>query len=198
MWYLPVLIVVLAAGTAFGFSRIRNSKQPADIGTGIRSTVSLSMDEIGLLLAVLEKEEAPDPVMGAMCYAPTSEPESAEYICPVCGEKTVYNNYQTWFLGRELYEARRLAELIDDSTEFSVVLDETLYCDYCSEEDGTDPSLVLRVTNDDGLETANRVTLTDLRMLDSFLQGRLYWVTSNDGQQPLREHGERMAELLGI
>ena len=32
----------------------------------------------------------------------------------------------------------------------------------------------------------------------SGFQGRLFWVTSNDGQEPLKDHVERMAELLGI
>jgi len=44
----------------------------------------------------------------------------------------------------------------------------------------------------------NRVSISDLRKLDSFLQGRLYWVTDNDGQEPLKEDAELIRELLGL
>lgn len=202
MWYIAVLAIVLTAGAFAGASRLKSSSQFQKdlfpVGTGIRSLESLSMEQINTLLARLEQEEPPEPVFGAMCYGPVAIPDSAEYICPDCGEKTIYNGNMSSFFQWELETARRLAEYIDASTDFSVQLDETLYCDYCSPEQGEDPSMLLRVMDESGVETVNRVTVTDLRMLDSFLQGRLYWVTDNDGQQPLKDHAERMALLLGM
>jgi len=198
MWYVPVLIVVLAAGTIAGVTRFGSRKQPGGSGTETVSVVSLSMDQIHFLLAKLKKEEAPESVCGAMCYSPMEIPFSAEYICPVCGEKTIYTGNQSAFFQWELGAARRLAESIDSSTAFSVVLDESEYCEFCCENGSGRPVLVLRVTHEEGEETANSVSVTDLRMLNSFLQGSLFWVTSNDGQEPLRDHVGRMAELLGI
>ena len=198
MWFVPVLIIVLAVGTLAGVSRLNHRKQPGGAGTGTLSVVSLSMDEINFLLARLEKEEAPESVFGAMCYAPMAIPDSAEYICPVCGEKTIYSGGMSAYLQHELGAARRLAESIDSLTDFNVTLDESAFCDFCSEYGVGSAVLVLRVTNENGEETENSVSVDDLRMLDSFLRGNLFWVTSNDGHEPLRDHAERMAELLGI
>jgi hypothetical protein len=198
MWYIPFLIIVLAAGAFAGISRSRLQKQPVSETTDSNSVVSLSMDQIQLLLAKLENEDPPESVFGAMCYAPMVMPDSAEYICPVCGEKTVYSGNLSSFFQWELDAARRLVESIDAHTDFTVELDETSFCDFCSSEEEESPSMILRVTSESGTETTSRVSITDLRMLDSFLQGRLFWVTSNDGQEPLKDHIDRMAELLGI
>ncbi len=158
----------------------------------------LSMQQVNFLLARLEREEPPEPVFGAMCYEMMATPAVAEYICPVCGEKTIYEDFNTELIEWELQGARRLAESINEATEFSVILDETLFCDYCSEDPSGDPALLLRVTDEEGVETVNRVFLTDLRKLDSFLQGRLYWLTDNDSQEPLQDDSQRIRQLLGL
>lgn len=198
MWYIPFLIIVLAAGAFAGISRFRLQKQPVSETTDINSVVSLSMDQIHFMLERLEKEEPPESVFGAMCYTPTVLPDYAEYICPVCGEKTVYAGNLSSFFQWELDAARRLVESIDAHTDFTVELDETPYCDYCSSGEEESPSLILRVFIESGTETTSSVSITDLRMLDSFLQGRLYWVTSNDSQEPLQDYVDRLRHLLGL
>ena len=198
MWLAGFLVLVLAVGTAAGYSRFRQTKQVPLTGTGVNSMASISIQEIHLLLARLDKEDEPDAVQGAMCYAPMAIPDSAEYICPACGEKTIYTGYQTAGFQWNLDTARRLAESIDSAADLSVTLDEIMFCEFCSEQGAASPTMILRVKNELGEETANSVSVDDLRMLDSFLQGRLFWITSNDGQQPLKDHAERMAQLLGI
>ncbi len=79
-----------------------------------------------------------------------------------------------------------------------MVLDESAFCEFCSEFGEGSAVLVLRVAGEHGEETENSVSVDELRMLDSFLRGRLFWVTSNEGHAPLRNHSERVAELLGI
>jgi len=48
-----------------------------------------------------------------------------------------------------------------------------------------------------GTEVVNTISITDLLMLDSFLQGNLYY-TSNDGEMPLQNNSGRMRELPGF
>jgi hypothetical protein len=132
-----------------------------------------------------------------MCYEAMAYPAVAEYVCPVCGEKTVYDDGNTGFIEWELQGARRLAESIDQLTAFDVILDETVFCGFCTPDLEGEPYLMLRVRSD-SVETVNRVGLTDLRMLASFLEGRLYYLTSNDAQMPLQEHADRLRELLGM
>lgn len=209
MWYIAAAAGVVLVGALSGFTRSRGNTSDKQLlpfdaisSASIQSQMvqALSMEEVDLLLAKLESEEPPDPVSGAMCYAPMAYPDSAEYICPLCGEKTVYSGSQITLVEWGLPGARRLGESINSSTEFNVVLDETLFCEFCcdSSDLDIDPALVLRVFHQDGSETVNTVSEFDLRMLFSFLQGRLFYMTSNDGQEPLRDHSDRIRQLLGI
>ncbi|MEA3266267.1 MAG: hypothetical protein U9P42_04920 [Candidatus Fermentibacteria bacterium] len=202
MWYAAAIIALVIVSTAAGMARnkknegTRSGTQLAE--TGIYSYRALSRTEINLLLSKLELTEPPEPVMGAMCYAPMALPSSTEYICPICGEKTIYDSSFASFIDWELASCRRMADNINLNTEFDVLLDESLFCDFCSQETAETPVLLLKVINEDGDEITNRITIVDLRMLESFLQGNLYYLTSNDSQRPLQDYGERMRILLGL
>ncbi|MCK5115598.1 MAG: hypothetical protein KAR44_03300 [Candidatus Aegiribacteria sp.] len=203
MWYIAAVVGIVLAGTLTGVVKSRGiafSKEESTINGIINSAAlkPLSMQQVNFLLARLEREEQPEIVFGAMCYDMMAAPAVAEYICPVCGEKTLYDNFQTAFIEWELQGARRLAESLDASTEFQITLDETLFCDYCSEDSEEEPSLILHVLPEQGEEVVNRVSLTDLRKLDFFLQGQLYWVTENDSQEPLQGYVDRLRLLLGL
>ncbi|MCK5116158.1 MAG: hypothetical protein KAR44_06130 [Candidatus Aegiribacteria sp.] len=201
MWYIVAAVALIATSGVYGFSRLRNdgaAKSYLVDRMFDRITLkSLSMDQINILLARLEIEEPPEPVRGAMCYEAMAYPLVAEYICPVCGEKTIYNNSQTGFIEWELQGCRRMVESINEYTEFDISIDETLFCDFCSESSDEEPTLLLRVASTDTTEIVNIVSIHDLRILESFLQGTLYYTTSNDGQQPLLDYSERIRELLG-
>ena len=202
MWYVAGITALVIASTVAGLTRNRNTAETKQgstrPGTGIYSARSLSRTEINLLLAKLEFTEPPEVVMGAMCYAPMMMPSTAEYICPGCGEKTVYDSSFASFIDWELAGCRRMAETINSSTDFNVTLDESLFCDFCSPETAETPVLLLKVINENGNEIENRITIVDLRMLESFLQGNLYYSTFNDSQRPLQEYADRMRLLLGI
>ncbi|MCD4701489.1 MAG: hypothetical protein K8S24_06495 [Candidatus Aegiribacteria sp.] len=202
MWYIVAAVALLATSGVFGFSRLRNpDAEKSQIANRIFDRItfkSLSTDQINIYLARLEMEEPPEHVMGAMCYEAMVHQAVAEYVCPVCGEKTIYNDFQTVFIEWELQGCRRMVESINEYTEFDVSLDETLFCDFCSDSQDEEPALMLRVTSTDSTETVNRISILDLRMLEAFLQGDLYYTTFNDGHEPLQEHAERIRELLGV
>ncbi len=196
MWYIAAVAGVVVAGALAGIVRTKGVSESGIFDSeGIRA---LSTSQIDFLLARLESEEPPAPVFGAMCYEMMAAPPVAEYVCPVCGEKTLYEDSHTAFIEWEIEGARRVAESINASTDFNVVLDETLFCEFCSGETEEGPWLRLRVEHADGEETVNRVSLTDLRKLSSFLHGRLYWLTDNDSQEPLQGDADRIREILGI
>lgn len=202
MWYIAGAFLLLAAAGALGLGRsgsvtvrgfpvLDRILDRADLG-------ALSMEQVNALLARLELREPPEPVMGAMCYEAMAYPAVAEYICPVCGEKTIYEDTRTGFIEWELPGCRRMAQSINGLTEFEIILDETMFCRFCSEETEENPRLLLRVASGDSGETVNHISIPDLRMLESFLQGNLYYLTANDAQIPLREHSDRIRELLGV
>ncbi len=164
-----------------------------------KKLLAMSPTQINVLLARLDAEEAPGITMGAMCYDIASPPELAEYTCPVCGEKTLYDISQSSFITRELEGCRRMAESINEYTDFEITLDEGLFCDFCSADaEGENPTLILRVIHANGFQVLNEVSVTDLRMLDSFLQGNLSYWTDTEARYPLKEYTVRMRDLLGV
>lgn len=211
MWYVAGACAVILLSAVAGLSKakpetVRKSVIPLDAITGAtmlditpEALLTLSATQVNILLTRLENEEPPEQMMGAMCYEMMAAPEVSEYICPVCGEKTIYNYSQSAFIEWELEGCRRMAESINANTDFEIILDEALFCDFCSPDAGEEePEMLLRVTYEDGTEVVNRIYVTDLRKLDSFLQGNLYYFDSVDSQIPLMESAARIRELLGL
>lgn len=203
MWYIAAISVLLIVSTVFGITKNRdrvNAKSGIlNISTYSPSLTSLSRSEINLLLSRLENEEPPESVMGAMCYGPAMQPSSAEYVCPICSEKTLYGSSYASLIDRELSGGRRIVESINLNTDFEVSLDEELFCDFCSPDStNQDPALLLRVEYQNGDEFVNRISISDLRMLESFVHGSLFYMTSNDSQRPLKDYADRMRTLLGF
>ncbi len=197
MWYVAGFSVLLVVSA---FTGIMKNKGFIGSKSGVVDSLllrSLSRNQVNILLARLENEPPPASTMGAMCYSPVMAPTSADYICPDCGEKTLYDYSHAAFIEWELPGCRRFVESINENTDFEVKLDESLFCDFCTpDSDGL--SLLLEVTHENGETVVNAVTITDLRMLDSFLQGNLYYSTSNDAQYPLQDYSERIRTLLGL
>ena len=211
MWYVAGACAVVLLSAVAGLSKVKQGSEqksvtPPDaitvakmLGINPEDIMTLSTTQVNMLLSRLENEKAPEQMMGAMCYEMMAAPEVSEYICPVCGEKTIYNYSQSSFIEWELQGCRRMAESINANTDFEIILDEALFCDFCSPDAGeNEPEMVLRVIDEDGTEVANTVYIIDLRKLDSFLQGNLYYTTSNDAQLPLKDSAERIRELLGV
>ncbi len=211
MWYVAGACVVVLLSAVAGLSKVKpetveKSITPLDAITAAtmldispEALMTLSATQVNILLTRLENEEPPEQMMGAMCYEMMAAPEVSEYICPVCGDKTIYNYSQSAFIEWELEGCRRMAESINANTDFEIVLDEALFCDFCSPDAGEDePEMLLRVTYEDGKEVVNRIYVTDLRKLDSFLQGNLYYFDSVDSQIPLMDSAVRIRELLGL
>jgi hypothetical protein len=201
MPYAILLALLLAAAAAFGAVRNR-IKQDSEViipGTGIQLSDlgSISWAEVEILLDRLEMKEPPEPVFGAMCYEMVAPPEVAEYVCPVCGEKTLYTDYNTEFIEWELQGCRRLFDEIAASSDMDIQLDETRLCSSCTTADSAETALYLNVILEDGSVVSNRVSEFDLRLLDGFLKGRLFYYTWNDGEEPLKPHIDRIRELLG-
>jgi hypothetical protein len=201
MPYALILAILLSAAAAFGAVRQRTRSTTMNLlgrGVTLADLETLSEGQVLALLDRLESEEAPEPVMGAMCYAVAQYPEVADYICPVCGEKTEYTSSETQFIEWELQGCRRLFDSISGATEFNLELDETRFCGFCSQAESETPALYLVLTREDGTVVSNQVSQHDLMILESFLRGRLYYMTWNDGQEPLKPYADRIRTLLGI
>lgn len=163
-----------------------------------QSLRSMSRQEVLGMLKTLETRRAPEPKMGAMCYAVAAPPQRAEYVCPKCGEKTLYTKDDAVFIAWEIEACRREFEILKDQSHLSVALDESEYCAHCSPV-ATKHQLALVVTYADGSShTTSPVSRYDLRILRDFLSGRTSFDTLNEGSAPLKGELPRLRELLGI
>lgn len=200
MPYMIVLcMVIVALLCVLGVARAQDATE-RNVPTPVtrRSVRSLSRDQLQEKLRALDSRAAPEPKMGAMCYDMAAPPERADYVCPRCGEKTLYARNDAAFVAWELDACRREFEILRKESDLALALDESSYCAHCS------PSarlhrLALVVTYADGSSHTNApVSCEDLRILRGFMKGRRDYETFNDGTRPLKEVMLRLRELLDV
>ncbi len=149
---------------------------------------------------------------GAMCYAPHAPDLRFEYVCPTCGERTVYDwlrtgqgrdadrdivcTQTTETFPHDLTEYRRL---IADVWGIAMSLDESQFCKKCR-PDVAKPKIVLVVKLPGG-EQPHRVedvSRLDLTLLSRFASGSDCADLGAAGERPLKDYLPRIRELLGI
>lgn len=175
----------------------RNSTATVTTTVTVQQVKSLSREEVSRMLSRIENSPAPSERMGAMCYEMAMPPDRAEYVCPVCGEKTLYSTGAAEAVEWELPSCRREFEQLQKASQMQVTLDESGYCHKCR-PNGT-PQLVLTLTYADGTtRTIAPVSAQDLRLLTGFFSGKLSYETFNEGELPLKNSTDRLKEMLGL
>jgi hypothetical protein len=191
----PFLTVVLAA-LALG-AGLAGASGLAGRGGTVRAwrIKSATRRHIERMLMRIAREDTPPVVMGAMCYDMALPIPVTEYLCPVCGGKTVYSVDPAAALAT-LAEVRTLFAALEGATDLEIRLDETSFCSSCRAGDG-EPAPRVVVTYPDTV-VSSPVTPDDLRLLAGFLSGDLSWSTVQDDRMPLRPHLDRIGEILGV
>ena len=209
MEYLLTGIVIIVFALLLGFSGARGESNTGEMKNNSSSVVaakSLKQEDVQRRLLDLSKSPAPTELApGAMCYKPAMPPKSADYTCPKCGEKTLYNletaedrNQATKAIGAvnvDIPNCRRTIKLIKG---LNVSLDETQFCKKCS-PDIQSPKLVLIINYEGGKQhSVEGVTNDDLILISEFLSGSDKHKDSGDFETPLKNHIKRLKELLGV
>lgn len=171
-----------------------------------------SLDRAAVRAMLKRLAETPPPTQlatGAMCYAMASPPNRADYICPKCGERTLYDNskYKTekpydmgiaWTVERELPYCRSEFQELRKIAGHAIEFDESQFCRKCS-PNVTKPKLVLHISyKDDNVRDVEAIDHHDLRILRKFLAGELKTTSDNEGEAPLKNDLPRLQELLGV
>lgn len=188
-WVL-ILLAAVAVGTVFGVGMGNHRK--ANVAFQL---VKNRREDIRRLLERVELEEAPAYVPGAMCYGPMAHPERAEYICPVCGERTLYGSPEAWFLQNDIHNMRRMAEGLSETGYFEAFLEET-FCSFCNP--GVQGSVRLVIVYEEGDTVKTVVNLQDLSMIQGLLRGGLVFPGGTDDLLPLKDRVDRLRTILGI
>jgi hypothetical protein len=171
-----------------------------------------SLDRAAVRSMLKRLANAPPPTQlatGAMCYSVAVPPDRADYICPKCGERTLYDNSKyktdkpyemdiTETVERELPWCRSESQELRKVAGHAIELDETQFCRKCSPK-VTKPKLVLHISYKDGkVRDVEAINHSDLRILHEFLSGKLKGKGDNEGEAPLKSDLPRLQELLGV
>ncbi len=153
-------------------------------------------------LKALKNSEPPKKLaLGALCYETAVPPNRAEYVCPKCGEKTIYPNDKEnigYFITFELASCRRnVSEL--KKARIDAELDESSFCSKCS-KDKSNPELALIVKYPDQQKEVRTspVFAGDLIILTEFAQNKKTHTGVGGGEAPLKNHLDRIEKLLGV
>ncbi len=164
----------------------------------------VSKKDIEQMLISLSKSDPKNlaPV-GAMCYKVAATPDRIEYICPVCGEKTLYtsdikNIYQRNFTKIIYEDLQQMRQIVSKMPKIDCVLDESQLCKKCSPDvENPDLCLIIKIKDEKLHKTCN-ISLIDIELLYEFLSGQEIHRTKYDKEEPLKNYQNRIEELLGM
>ena len=214
-----IMSLVILLGAAGHARKPVPTKPDSPPKTAVQTTAkqvqSMSRAEIEEMLRKIETSKAPKSKMGAMCYSTAPPPARAEYVCPKCGEKTLYaakdwedadkpsdRELDEWskvrFIQWDLPACRRELEAIKKASKLSVTLDESSFCKKCQPK-AKKHDLTLTITYKDGKKhIVPSVEHSDMLLLRDFLKGQLTYETFNESTVPLKDSLPRLRKLLGM
>lgn len=195
--FIIIALIVIGLLTGVGCkvsttkSKIENTYKPNDSMPNY-----YSKSEIEKLLKNLSKSD-PKKLenIGAMCYEMAMPPERADYVCPTCGEKTIYTTHHAEFVSWQLNSIR---ESVKNIKTLDCKLDELQFCKKCSPNIEI-PELCLIVKIDEEKEHKTcGISELDVIILSEFLSGSDIHTDFYDAQEPLKNYQTRIEELIGV
>jgi predicted RNA-binding Zn-ribbon protein involved in translation (DUF1610 family) len=194
---LVVFAFVLLARPARAEEKSPVPALPAEVT--VKAVKGLTRAEIQQKLQKLKDAPAPAKVAhGAKCYAMFRPPGRAEYVCPKCGEKTLYTNQMAKVVTSDLICSRARFGMLQKAAGEGVSLDESEFCRKCS-PDVKDPKLVLKIAYTDGNpKTVVEVDMVDILLLAELFSGELTHCFNGPDTEALKNHFPRLQQLLGV
>ena len=173
-------------------------KTPETPAITAKAVKSMSRADVEKKLQNIAAQKAPIPLMVATCYKVAVTPKRAEYVCPVCGEKTLYTDNTAQFINRNLEKVRIEFANLKRATDLQVELDESSLCKKCHLET-LNRTWVLKITYADGSKHEYpKVLPDDLVLLRFFFCDSLTYLDSINHEQSIKPKLPRLRELLGI
>ena len=197
-------LIVLLGGLLLAVQMVREQGREKEAGITVERMVRASNAEIERMLERIETRPEPEMKMGAMCYDMCMPPPVTEYVCPVCGEKTLYpvpeGHWSTPLNSLEgLRRMQAQAQMEAEKRGASVELDEKIFCQNCRSAAVENPSAVLVVRLPDGRQTQTEgFTEDDLGLLRDFFAGKDVKLGARDDEMPLKKSLPRLRKLLGM
>lgn len=203
MPWISILLLTLGALLFAGLAlraRAAEDQGPVTVNTMIRA----SNEQVERMIDRLEARPAPEAKMGAMCYEMVMPTPVTEYICPVCGAKTLYpveeDQWQTP-LNRleELRAVEKEAQEAAAKLGTIVDLNEQQFCRQCRPDfEGTPRAILITRLPNGRRKEIEDFTVRDLRILRDFFLGKDVVVGARDDEEPLKDQLPRLRELMMV
>jgi hypothetical protein len=172
------------------------------------AAIARTRADLKAMLEELARREPPkDLNLGAMCYDMKAPPDRVDYVCPACGERTLYalrpaegeRKADFGLIQAVLQDVPNCRRLVRGIRGVALKLDESRFCAKCA-PGAAEPELGLVVTHaEDGKERRTwGITSRDLLILDAFLKGEDKFKGAFDREEPVRDHRARIEQLLGL
>ncbi len=191
-------LFVLVCVVFIGYTHAPKADKASETTIKIEKIQSMTQEQITEKLKQLKARETPELRIGAMCYEMASPPKRAEYVCPKCGEKTLYKTEDAASVIQTFPFYHRSFARLKAKTNLSLELDESSFCAHCS-PNAKQHELKLIVTYADGsTHTTAPISSHDLIILNSFFADLAIYATENEGTESLKKELPRIRELLGI
>lgn len=190
------LVLVLGLGAWGVVRRSRDARRRAALDAVQSPPATLRREDLAPRLRAIAESAPPEVHPGAMCYAPRRFPQHVEYVCLVCGARTVYALHPGDWIELELPLCRKaFAEI----TGMRARLDETPLCSSCT-PGKREPSVAveLQLAGETEWRRLEGLQADDLRLLAEFGADHRVHRGDHDFEVPLRDRLARLEELLGV
>jgi hypothetical protein len=205
MWYTIALIIVsvgliigmkgcLPGANVMGnFTPNDSLFYPADSSFG-----NASRADVERRLKALADSPVPDELNpGAMCYEMSAPPVRIEYICPKCGQKTIYTNSDYFYTVENVTSCRQVVANIKNLT---LRLEEKNFCHHCYPDTNAAPSMTLYIKykGEQTEEVIEDISRGSLELIWAFMNGQTTIASFNDRETPLKGNIDQICNLLKV
>ena len=189
MWcniiFILVLFIVAFIGFT-GYTLAKDNKLTLD---------QVSRSEYTNKLVQLSPTDIWNEPVSAMCYDVAAPPDRSQYICPVCGEVTLYSSFfdSTIDLGMLSYYRNRVKKI----TKIDVELDESQLCEKCNPNaESRELCLIVKYDKKSKPQKTCNINGEDINLLYEYSKG-LTEHNSSSGKVPIINYKDRLEKLLG-
>ncbi len=195
MWYSVVLVLVIFVACFLGFTGYSIAKENAVNKQGAYE--QLTKEEYNVKLDKLSETPQkfiPEDI-GAMCYDMAPPPDRFDFICPDCGQSTLYPSPFDYEFDK-IPEYRNLVKKI---TKIDVKLDESQFCSTCGHNLKRNPHLCLIVKYGKKAKEHKscNITAENLNILYEYSEGMKEHKTPSGDLVPMSKYKKLLKEMLG-
>jgi hypothetical protein len=200
---LSIIAVIILAGSLFlvGCNKLPWSNNTTCTGqeVTVQNIKSLQKCQVEDMLRKIESNPKSISVIRAGCYVWVSFDDPAEYICPVCGHKTIYDKKYYIFSNDQLNAIKRTFEEFKSKSPLEVSLDYSSLCGYCN-RNAKQRGIFLEVTYGDGSKSKADIDgEQDFRAILALLEGKNAITYEGENiQEALKQKSTHLRKLLGL